>query len=66
MKPPEKIDLVCPECGKPQEVLWFPWDCIKYTVTGSTGRPATKIDQRQEKIEGTCECGHKFKPEDLE
>ena len=51
---PEKMEVKCPECGKVQEILWFRW---KFGESGS---------QQQEKVEGKCECGYKFKVDDLD
>lgn len=66
MKPPEKIEVICPECGTKGTVLWFPSEGYVTKVTGSTGRPSNKYFGRKEKVEGKCECGYKFKPDDLD
>lgn len=63
---PNKIEVICPKCGKQQEILWFCWSCQSYRITGSTGFPTKKIEKKAEKVEGVCECGYKFKPKDLD
>lgn len=63
---PEKIGVICPNCGKHQEIIWFAGFTQTYQVTGSTGKASHRVDHKQEKVEGTCECGYKFKPKDLD
>ena len=66
MTTPQKIEVSCPECGKQQEILWFPWTSQSYMVKGNTGSPSRKLDVKNERVEGECECGHKFKAKDLD
>lgn len=63
---PEKISIICPKCAKQQDILWFPQTSQTYRVTGSTGLSTTRTDRKQEKVEGVCECGYKFKAKDLD
>ena len=65
-QPPEKIEVMCPECGKAQEILWYPSYSQTYRVKGSTGSASSRTDSQNEKVEGKCECGYKFKPDDLD
>jgi hypothetical protein len=65
-QPPEKIEVMCPECGKKQEILWFPAYSQTYRVKGTTGASSHRTDRKNEKVEGKCECGYKFKPDDLD
>jgi len=63
---PEKIDVMCPECGENNILLWFKWQTNTYMARGSTGSSYRKIDHKKEKVEGQCKCGYKFKPDDLD
>ena len=65
-QPPEKMDVLCPECGKKQEILWYPSYSQTYRVPGTTGTSGSRTDRKSEKVEGKCECGYKFKPDDLD
>ena len=61
-KPPEKMDIICPECSTKGEVLWTP--AFSNTYTGGVTK---RVNYRSEKVEGTCKkCGYKFKPDDLD
>lgn len=63
----QKMDVLCPECNKKNEVLWFPDRTRFYKITGPTGHPTTKRDSNREKVLGNCsECNYKFKPDDLD
>ena len=63
---PEKISVACPKCGKQQEILWFQAFQQTYQVQGTTGKGSHRTDRKPEKVDGTCECGYKFKPKDLD
>jgi rubredoxin len=64
---PEKIEVLCPECGEKNEVLWYQPFSQTYRVQGSTGSASSRSDSQKEKVEGNCkECGYKFKPDDLD
>jgi len=66
-QPPEKMDIICPECGTKGEVLWTQAYSQTYRVQGSTGSASKRTDRKKEKVEGTCkECDYKFKPDDLD
>ncbi len=66
-QPPEKMDVMCPECGTKGEVLWTPEFRQTYRVQGSTGSASSRTDSSKEKVEGKCEkCGYKFKPDDMD
>ncbi len=62
----EKIELLCPKCSKKNMVLWIPEKMIMYRKAATTGGTAPAINKKNEKVEGTCECGYKFKPKDLD
>ena len=63
---PEKMGVVCPECGTKNEVLWFPEYSQTYKIKGTTGGSGTRTDRKSEKVDGGCKkCGYKFKPDDL-
>ena len=62
----EKIGVTCSDCGKQQEILWFPSYHQTYRVKGTTGSASTRTDRKNVKVEGTCECGHVFKNKDLD
>lgn len=66
MVEPEKINLICPNCGKQQEVLWFPSNKFRVEVPGARAGRTTVWSGSGEKVEGLCECGYKFKPKDLD
>ena len=66
MLEPEKIEVMCPECGKVQEIIWFPSNKIKREVPGARAGKSISWTGRGEKVEGKCECGYKFKPDDLD
>ena len=66
MNEPQKIEVLCPECGEKTEVLWFPSNKIKFEVAGSRAGKSTLWAGRGEKVEGKCKCGYKFKPDDLD
>jgi hypothetical protein len=63
---PEKIKVRCPECGKVQDILWFPPFQQTYRIQGTTGSSSHRTDRKKERVEGNCECGYKFKPENLD
>jgi len=66
-QPPQKMDVLCPECGTKNEVLWSPPYSQTYRVQGSTGSASSRTDSRKEKVDGKCkECGYKFKSDDLD
>jgi len=63
---PEKFEVLCPECGTKNEVLYFPANKIKVEISGSRAGKSTAWSGRGEKVIGTCkECKYKFKPDDL-
>jgi len=64
---PEKFEVLCPECGTKNEVLYFPKKFISFKAGGTAGISGTKVTtNQQEKIIGNCkECKYKFKSEDL-
>lgn len=67
MDSPEKIEVICPECGEKNEVLWFSSNKFKIQMPGTRAGTTTKWTGRNEKVEGKCkECGYKFKPDDLD
>ncbi|MBI5553608.1 MAG: hypothetical protein HY917_02595 [Candidatus Diapherotrites archaeon] len=66
VRTPQKIEVKCPNCGTKNTVLWFPWDYYEFRTKGSTGASTIRSHQSQEKVDGKCECGHKFKPDDLD
>lgn len=63
----EKINVFCPKCGEKNEVLWFPREGYIAKVKGTTGSPQNKFFGKAERVIGNCkDCGHKFKPDDLD
>lgn len=63
---PEKIAVACPECGRQQEILWFPPNKVKMEIPGARAGKTTRWGGSGERVEGVCECGYKFKPKDLD
>jgi len=67
MNQPQKMDVLCPECGEKNEVLWFSSDKRKFQAPGARGGRTDVWLGRGEKVEGKCkECNYKFKPDDLD
>ena len=63
---PEKIEVLCPECGIKNEVLYFPSNKFRVEVPGSRAGKSLAWSGRGEKVEGKCkECEYKFKVDDL-
>ena len=62
----EKMEVLCPECGKKNEVLWFPSNKMRVDIPGSRAGKTTEWKGRGEKVEGKCSgCGYKFKLDNL-
>ncbi len=65
-EPPQKMEVICPECGTKNEVLWFSPYQQTYRIPGTAGISSSRTDRKKERVEGACkECKHKFKPDDL-
>lgn len=62
----EKIDVLCPECGAKNEVLWVPAFQRLIKVSGTAGISGNKFIGKREKVRGKCKCGYTFKADDLE
>lgn len=62
----EKVEVKCPECGAKNEVLWFRGYSQVIKISGTTGLSGNKYSGRNEKIQGKCNCGYKFKIDDLD
>jgi len=66
MNEPEKMEALCPECGTKNLVIWFPSNKSMIDMPGTRSGKTSKLRGRGEKVEGKCECGYKFKPDDLD
>jgi len=62
-----KMDVICPECGTKNEVLWFPKNFMLIRTQGTTGSSGNaRHSDRKEKVVGNCEkCSYKFTCDDL-
>ena len=63
---PEKVEVMCPECGTKNEILFFPSNKIKVEKPGTRAGRSIAWSGRGEKVMGKCtECEYKFNVDDL-
>lgn len=62
----QEMNVICPKCGEKGIVLWFPAQRWMVRQKGTTGSSELVSRGKTDKVQGSCKCGYKFKPKDLD